>query len=160
MREKEPIAREAMDFSLAVHKMVDKVKDAEEKGDPVAIQLVVSAMMIGPKYAGIVRGLDRGHVLYRLELCCGNADEAIYWLQYVQTYWPEHAKEAERLRQKGLEISRYMHRRKEIFLLGLNEIDGEMMPWAPYGDDEDVEDDDFGGLDFDDDEEEAERPGE
>jgi hypothetical protein len=156
MRQKEPIAREAMDYSLAVHKMVDKVR-GEETGDPVASQLVISSMMIGPKYAGIVRGLDRGHVLQRLELCCGNADESLYWLDQFKTRWPEHAREVEWLREKGLAISKYMHRRKGIFLLGLNEIDGEMMPWAPYADDEDIEDDD---LELDLEEDEAEWPGE
>jgi four helix bundle protein len=157
MRQKEPITRDAMAFATEVHKMVDKLPRAEEGIDPLATQLIVSSMMIGPKYAGIVRGLDRGHVLDRLELCCGNADEATYWLDCAKSQCPDLAEEAERLRVKGLEISQYMHRRKELFLLGLNEIDGEVMPWAPSDDEHDTDEND---LDLDGDETEAEWPSE
>jgi hypothetical protein len=116
MMRREGFKGRLLEFSLQVHKMVDKVPGAQEgDGDPVATQLVVSSMMIGPKYAGIVPGLDRGHTLARLELCCGNADEAVYWLEHVQTYWPQLASEAKKLHAEAVEIAGILHERMDSF---------------------------------------------
>jgi hypothetical protein len=99
-----------MEYSLAVHRMVDKLPGAEEN-DPAAQMLVISSMMIGPKYAGIVEGLDRGHVIGRLELCCGNANEAVYWLEDFRDHHPEFAEECERLLVEGRDIAAILDER-------------------------------------------------
>jgi len=143
MRKREGIAGQALEFAVAVRKMVAKAPGGAEENDPVAAQLNISSVMIGPKYAGIVSGLDRGHTLYRLDLCCGNADEAVYWLEYAATHWPQLAEEAKELREEGLAIASVLHRRKEAFLLHLDEIDGEKMPWAERDWDADDEDEDW-----------------
>jgi hypothetical protein len=115
-------------------KMIPGVMDGA--GDPVAAQLDISAMMPGPKYGGIVRGLDRGHVLDRLELCCGNLNEALHWLEIAKTYWPQIADEAKTLLAEGQALAEILAKQKRAFDLGLHELDGEDLPWKPLGDDE------------------------
>ena len=145
MRKKDGFPRRALDYSLAVHNLVDKVPGAEENEDLVAIQLVKSAMMIGPKYGGIVRGLDRGHVLERLTLACGYADESLYWLEYSTTYWPQLAEEARWLIREGKDIAAYAHEKMDQFLEGIDEVDGQKLPWAPmdWDSDDDLDDEDW-----------------